>query len=60
MHNITQGLLDAGHEVKVLCISTKKHPLKVASIPDELRERTRIEGVFVDTSSMWWMPLPTW
>ena len=50
MHNITQGLLDAGHHVKVLCISTKKHPLKVASIPDELRERTRIEGVFVDTS----------
>ncbi len=50
MHNITQGLLDAGHQVKVLCISTKKHPLKVASIPDELRERTRIEGVFVDTS----------
>ncbi|MBK9061194.1 MAG: glycosyltransferase [Flavobacteriales bacterium] len=50
MHNITQGLLDAGHQVKVLCISTAKHPLKVASIPDEYRERTRIEGVFVDTS----------
>lgn len=50
MHNITQGLLDAGHQVKVLCISTKKHPLKVASIPDEYREQTRIEGVFVDTS----------
>ncbi len=50
MHNITQGLLDAGHEVKVLCISTAKHPLKVASIPEEYRERTRIEGIFVDTS----------
>ncbi len=50
MHNITQGLLDAGHQVKVLCISTKKHPLKVAAIPDEYREQTRIEGVFVDTS----------
>ena len=24
MHNITQGLLDAGHQVKVLCISTAK------------------------------------
>ena len=50
MHNITQGLLDAGHQVKVLCISTKKHPLKVAAIPEEYREQTRIEGVFVDTS----------
>lgn len=50
MHNITQGLLDAGHQVKVLCISTKKHPLKVAAIPEDYREQTRIEGVFVDTS----------
>lgn len=50
MHNITLGLLEAGHQVKVLCISTKKHPLKVASIPEDYRERTRIEGIFVDTS----------
>ncbi|MBS1570360.1 MAG: glycosyltransferase [Bacteroidetes bacterium] len=50
MYNITQGLLDAGHQVKVLCISTQKHPLKVATVPDSFRERTRIEGVFVDTS----------
>lgn len=50
MHNITRGLLDAGHQVKVLCISTTKHPLRVSAIPEELRERTRIEGVFVDTS----------
>jgi glycosyltransferase involved in cell wall biosynthesis len=50
MHNITRGLLDAGHAVKVLCISTPKHPLKVSAIPDDFREQTRIEGVFVDTS----------
>lgn len=50
MHNITRGLLEAGHQVKVLCISTKKHPLRVAAIPDEYREQTHIEGVFVDTS----------
>ncbi len=50
MHNITRGLLEAGHQVKVLCISTQKHPLKVAAIPAEYRQRTRIEGVFVDTS----------
>ncbi|MBS1546857.1 MAG: glycosyltransferase [Bacteroidetes bacterium] len=50
MYNITQGLLDAGHQVKVLCISTHKHPLKVATVPESFREHTRIEGVFVDTS----------
>lgn len=50
MYNITRGLLGAGHEVKVLCISTQKHALKVASVPKEFRDPTRIEGVFVDTS----------
>lgn len=50
MHNITLGLLQAGHQVKVLCISTPKHPLKAPSLPAEYREKTGIEGVFVDTS----------
>ena len=49
MHSITRGLLEAGHQVKVVCISTPKHPLKVAAIPEEYRVRTAIEGVFVDT-----------
>ncbi|HRN35389.1 MAG TPA: glycosyltransferase [Flavobacteriales bacterium] len=50
MHNITRGLLEAGHQVKVLCISTAKHPLKVAAIPAAYRKQTAIEGVFVDTA----------
>jgi len=49
MHNITRGLLEAGHQVKVVCISTPKHPLRVASIPEDYRAQTAIEGVFVDT-----------
>lgn len=50
MHNLTKGLLDAGHEVKVLCISTPKQPLDLKQVPKEHAERTRMEGVFVDTS----------
>ena len=50
MHNITRGLLDAGHRVKVVCISTAKHPLKVNAVPDDFRASTGIEGVFVDTA----------
>ncbi|HEY0977885.1 MAG TPA: glycosyltransferase [Flavobacteriales bacterium] len=50
MHNITQGLLDEGHEVKVVCISTPKHPLRPEELPVGYRERTEIEGIFVDTS----------
>lgn len=50
MHNITQGLLDAGHQVKVMCISTQRFPLRVRDLPKEYRDSTRIEGVFVDTT----------
>lgn len=50
MHNLTRGLLAAGHQVKVLCLSTHKHPLQPRDLPKEYVEQTRIEGVFVDIS----------
>ncbi|HMC96607.1 MAG TPA: glycosyltransferase, partial [Flavobacteriales bacterium] len=50
MHNLTRGLLAAGHQVKVLCISTPKQPLDPRTLPREYLERTHIEGVFVDTT----------
>lgn len=49
MANITKGLLAAGHSVKVVTLSTPKHPLRLDAIPAELREATGVEGVFVDT-----------
>jgi len=50
MLTLAKGLLRAGHEVKVLAISTPKHPLTPASIPQDLMADTRMEGIFVDTS----------
>ncbi len=50
MYNLTRGLLDAGHSVKVLCLSTPKHPLLLDDVPVDFRERTGFEGVYVDTS----------
>ena len=50
MHYLTKGLLGLGHEVKVICLSTPKHPLDMSKVPNDLRKRTGIEGVFVDTS----------
>lgn len=50
MHNLTRGLLAAGHTVKVICISTPKHALDLASLPKDYVARTGIEGIFVDTS----------
>ena len=50
MHNLTRGLHAAGHQVKVLCISTPKQPLDTRNMPKDYLEATRIEGIFVDTS----------
>lgn len=49
MHNITRGLLDAGHEVKVMTIFTHKHDLELENLSEEYIASTDIEGVFVDT-----------
>jgi glycosyltransferase involved in cell wall biosynthesis len=49
MNNITQGLLDAGHKVKILTIFTQKHDFLPEQIPQDYLEQTGIEGVFIDT-----------
>ncbi len=49
MHCITEGLIDRGHEVKIICIHTHKHPLKMELLSKEYIDATKIEGVFVDT-----------
>lgn len=49
MNNITQGLLEAGHKVKILTIFTHKHDFEVDAMPAEYIEQTGIEGVFIDT-----------
>jgi glycosyltransferase involved in cell wall biosynthesis len=49
MNNITQGLLAAGHKVKILTIFTQKHDFLPEQIPPDYLEQTGIEGVFIDT-----------
>ena len=48
MHRITEGLLAAGHEVKVLAVSTDKHPFRADAIDEEYRQKTRVESVYID------------
>lgn len=50
MHAITQGLLDAGHSVKVLAVETAKHPFKKDKAPAKYLEQTQAEAVFLDTA----------
>ena len=47
--NITQGLIKAGVELKILTIETLKHPFEKNRIPKEYKDKTGIESVFVDT-----------
>jgi glycosyltransferase involved in cell wall biosynthesis len=49
MNNITQGLLQAGHKVRVLTIFTHKHDLNPELMPEDYITQTGIEGVFIDT-----------
>ena len=48
MNSITQGLLAAGHDVRVLAISTDKHPVLDDRMDEAYRTTTRFEAVYVD------------
>ncbi|PID95523.1 MAG: hypothetical protein CSA94_01155 [Bacteroidetes bacterium] len=48
MHNVSQGLIDEGNQLKLLTFETHKHPIQTSEIPDSYIETTRLESVFVD------------
>lgn len=49
MDNLTKGLLEAGHDVKVLCASTHKHPFRPELMSEVYKRSTRIDSVYIDT-----------
>ncbi len=48
MNTIVEGLVDSGHKVKVLAVNSYKYSVDINSIPDDYKEKTQIEGVFLD------------
>jgi glycosyltransferase involved in cell wall biosynthesis len=50
MNMIIEGLLHAGHSVKVLAVNSNKYNVDFNSIPEEYRKKTGIELVYVDLS----------
>ena len=48
MNSITQGLLAAGCEVRVLTVETDKHPARLEQLPADYCRRTAIEAVYID------------
>jgi glycosyltransferase involved in cell wall biosynthesis len=49
INNISQGLLHKNIELKILTVSTEKHPFLPEKIPADFKAKTKIEGVFLDT-----------
>jgi polysaccharide biosynthesis protein PslH len=50
MNMIIEGLISAGHQVRILAMNTNKYSVNPNDIPIEYREKTRIELVYVDLS----------
>jgi polysaccharide biosynthesis protein PslH len=50
MNMIIEGLLQAGHSVKVLAVNSNKYTVDINTIPEEYRKKTGIELVNIDLS----------
>ena len=50
MNSIITGLLEAGHQVKILAVNNEKFNVKDSDIPDDYRQKTGIELIDVDLS----------
>ena len=50
MNSIVTGLLEAGHQVKILAVNSEKFNVKESDIPEDYRKKTGIELIDVDLS----------
>ena len=50
MNSIITGLLEAGHQVKILAVNSEKFNVKESDIPEEYKKKTGIELIDVDLS----------
>ena len=50
MNSIITGLLEAGHQVKILAVNSEKYHVKESDIPEEYKKKTGIELIDVDLS----------
>ncbi len=48
MNTIIEGLINAGHKVKVLAINSNKYGVDVKDIPEDYRQKTQIETVYIN------------
>ena len=48
MNSIVNGLLEAGHKIKILAVNSEKYHIKDKNIPQEYKDKTGIELVDID------------
>ena len=48
MNSIITGLLEAGHQVKILAVNNEKYGVKESDIPEDYKQKTGIELIDVD------------
>lgn len=49
IHNISEGLLKTGEELHILTASTEKHPLLPEVYSEYFKNKTLLDGAFIDT-----------
>ena len=50
MHNVSQGIIDSGHYLKILSVNSEKHKINPAELPTDYLINTNFEAVYVDLS----------
>ncbi|MBU1013528.1 MAG: glycosyltransferase family 4 protein [Bacteroidetes bacterium] len=50
MNMMIEGIMQAGHQVKVLAVSSNKYLFNPSAIPENFLTKTRLETVFIDLS----------
>ena len=55
MNSIITGLLEAGHQVKILAVNSEKFHVKESDIPEEYKRKTGIELI---NATMWSVSFP--
>lgn len=54
MNAMATGLLEAGHQVRILAINSNKYSVSLQSVPEEYRRRTAFQTVYIDLSVKPW------
>jgi glycosyltransferase involved in cell wall biosynthesis len=49
MNNFSEGILQLGYDLKILAISTDKHPFLPQYLSEDYLKKTHIESVYIDT-----------